>query len=99
MSPFVIALFLEIASQGLSLSQLIDHNPQMMKQCAGVLPEAATNHSGTMTTLKSFALFSLVLLLLVTSTSAQTLFPRDVQLKLTLAEFKAAYKMGEPIRL
>ena len=52
-----------------------------------------------MTTIKSFALSLLILPSLVTSASAQALFPRDVQVKLTLAEFKSVYKIGEPIRL
>jgi hypothetical protein len=50
-----------------------------------------------MTTLKSFALF--LLLILVTSASAQTLAPPDVRVRLSLVEFKSVYKIGEPIKL
>lgn len=48
-----------------------------------------------MTKLKAFALF----LLLGTSAQAQTSVLSDVQAKLTLAEPKSVYKIGEPIRL
>ena len=48
-----------------------------------------------MTTLKSFAL----LLFLVTSAYAQTSGLREVHVKLTFAEFKTVYKIGEPIKL
>ncbi len=48
-----------------------------------------------MTTLKSFALC----LFLVTSAQAQTFVLPEVHVKLTLAEPKSVYKMGEPIRL
>ena len=49
----------------------------------------------TMTTLKSFVLF----LFLVTSAHAQTSILPEVHVKLTLAEPKSVYKIGEPIRL
>ena len=48
-----------------------------------------------MTKLKAFALF----LLLGTTAQAQTSVLSDVQAKLTLAEPKSVYKIGEPIRL
>lgn len=48
-----------------------------------------------MTTLKSFALF----LFLVTSAYSQTSVLPEVQVKLTLAEPKTVYKIGEPIKL
>jgi hypothetical protein len=50
-----------------------------------------------MTTRLHFALF--LLLFLVTSASAQIPFPPDVHIKLTLAEPKTVYKIGEPIKL
>jgi hypothetical protein len=50
-------------------------------------------------TVKSFALFLFLILSLVTSAHAQTLFPRDVHVTLTLAEFRTVYKIGEPIKL
>ena len=49
----------------------------------------------TMTILKSFALF----LFLVTSGYAQTSILPEVHVKLTLAEPKTGYKIGEPIKL
>ena len=49
----------------------------------------------TMTILKSFAL----VLFLVTSGYAQTSMLQEVHVKLTLAEQKTAYKIGEPIKL
>ena len=49
-------------------------------------------------TLKSCAVF-LFLLLLVTSAHAQNSVLPEVQVKLTLAEPKSVYKIGEPIRL
>src|SRR5688572_28260035 len=48
-----------------------------------------------MTTLKFFALF----LFLVTSAHAQTSVLPEVHVKLTLAEPKSVYKIGEPIKL
>ena len=48
-----------------------------------------------MTTLKLFALF----LFLVTSAHAQISLTPEVQVKLTLAEPKSVYRIGEPIRL
>ena len=48
-----------------------------------------------MTTLKSFALF----LFLVTSAHGQTSVLPEAHVKLTLAEPKSVYKIGEPIRL
>lgn len=44
-----------------------------------------------------FTLF--LLLFVVTAVSAQTSFPPDVHVKLTLAEAKSVYKIGEPIKL
>jgi len=52
-----------------------------------------------MTTLKPFALSLLILLSLVTSAHAQTSILPEVQVKLTLAEPKTVYKIGEPLRL
>jgi len=50
-----------------------------------------------MTTRLHFALF--LLLSVITSASAQTTFPPDVHVKLTLSESKTIYKIGEPIKL
>jgi len=50
-----------------------------------------------MTTRLHFALF--LLLFLITSASAQIPFPPDVHVKLTFAEPKTIYKIGEPIKL
>ncbi len=50
-------------------------------------------------TLKSFALFLFLLLWVVTSALGQTFAPPEVHVKLTLAEPRSVYKIGEPIKL
>jgi hypothetical protein len=50
-----------------------------------------------MTTRLQLALF--LLLSVITSASAQTTFPPDVHVKLTLSEPRTLYKIGEPIKL
>jgi hypothetical protein len=53
----------------------------------------------TTVTLKSFALFLFLLLSVGTSATGQTPAPPEVHVKLSLAEPKSVYKIGEPIRL
>ena len=50
-------------------------------------------------TLKSFTLFLFLLLSVVPSVLGQTFAPSDVHVKLTLAEPRSVYKIGEPIKL
>jgi hypothetical protein len=50
-------------------------------------------------TLKSFTLFLFLLLSVVTSARGQDFAPSEVHVKLTLAEPRSVYKIGEPIKL